>query len=191
MFKVLWGTNEEGGWSKPQSVKWALVYDLRHEGWKETFMEKPRYVPQYDDISDDEEEDRGGRPGIPVYKPENPGQEFIAPTETAEQTETRRRSERLSHVAPHMYREGRSNERRRSTSVPTRPKHVWRLACIQLGKQARKLQLLGRTSEATEQCPSQVTFRLYRKTLSLILLPIRDIIKMNKSAVSTILCLFI
>ena len=123
MFKVLWGTNEEGGWSKPQSIKWALVYDLRHEGWKETFMEKPRYVPQYDDISDAEEEDRGGRPGVPVYKPEYPGQEFIAPTETAEQTETRRRSERLSQVAPHMYREGRSNERRRSTSVPTRPKH--------------------------------------------------------------------
>ena len=68
---------------------------------------------------------------------------------------------------------------------------VWRLACIQLGKQARKLQLLGRASEATEQCPSQVTFRLYKKTLSLILLPIRDIIKMNKSAVSTILCLFV
>ena len=68
---------------------------------------------------------------------------------------------------------------------------VWRLACIQLGKQARKLQLLGRASEATEQCPSQVTLRLYKKTLSLILLPIRDIIKMNKSAVSTILCLFI
>ena len=122
MFKVLWGTNEEGGWSKPQSVKWALVYDLRHEGWGETYMEKPLFVPQYDDISD-AEEDLGGKPGIPVYKPDHPGLEFIAPTETAEQTQARRRSERLSQVAPHTYKEGRSNERRRSASVPTRPKH--------------------------------------------------------------------
>ena len=122
MFKVIWGTNEEGGWSKPQSIKWALVYDLRHEGWGETYMEKPLFLPQYDDISD-AEEDLGGRPGIPVYKPDHPGLEFTVPTETAEQTQARRRSERLSQVAPPTYKEGRSNERRRSASVPTRPKH--------------------------------------------------------------------